>query len=558
MVAMKNTKTKLEKITYGEIHFYYPFKFADNKLSFSEICKRIERSPLLFTDEYQQQVTDSLGYSLAHAFENIKSEFETSNLFPACILKMQDYEKYRSNTPSPTPIDLDNILLEIESENSKIKLNFKNADVELLNRRILRLQTEYETSMEIYGPAFTNCQDRFLLLPLQVELQNGTYTWLYPLLYIFANNMGVLKFELPLLDSNIEPLYTNEYDSLIKSVNNKWKINNYNSETSLSSIKEFYFNNLIKDAKSTLISYLNDIRNIIFVDFDGIPQHMNSIANETAEDIYRIICAPVPSRKTTSYVKDAKEYISTHSCGGHGINYIIKSTGGFLSLIDQTILSSLCLDYHNCNKADILNPFDCYYSLCNDLASILSINIEFSILIALLKKTNESNDYFNKTTSMKQLAEAQKEYNRNMLFISQLQEDCYGSVSEQFELVERMMPHYFKPNITEAKKEAINSLLNQKEQEKNDRFQNYISTGGLLLTLIFGLPSLYESLTIIRGFFSFIPFNIPYLSVLNISIVLWLALNTLVILNICLKKRQSKPKHLMDSTIQPKSDHETP
>ena len=156
------------------------------------------------------------------------------------------------------------------------------------------------------------------------------------------------------------------------------------------------------------------------------------------------------------------------------------------------------------------------------------------------------------------LAEAQKEYNRNVLFISQLQEDCYGSVSEQFELVEHMMPHYFKPNITAAKKEAINNLLNQKEQEKNECFQNYISTGGLLLTLIFGLPSLYESLTIIREFFSFIPFDIPYLSILNISIISWLALNVLVILNIYLKKRQSKPKYLMDSTIQPKSDHETP
>ena len=444
---MKNPKTKLEKITYGEIHFYYPFKFANKELSFSEICKKIEKSPLLFTDEYQQQVANSLGYSLARAFENIKNEFETSNSAPACILKMQDYEKYRTNKPFPSPLDLDNILLEVESDNSTLKLYFKNADVELLNRRILRLQTEYETSTRIYGQTFTDCQNRFLLLPLQVELQNGTYTWLYPLLYIFANNMGVLKFELPLLDSNIEPLYTNDYDSLIKSINNRWKINNYNSETSLSSIKEFYFNNLIKDTQSTLILYLNDIRNIILVDFDGIPQHMNSIANETVEDIYRIVCAPVPSRKTTSYVKDAQKYISTHSCGGHGINYIIKSTGGFLSLIDQTIFYSLCPDYHNCNKADILNPFDCHYSLCNHLASMLSINIEFSILIALLKKVNESNDYFNKTTSMKQLAEAQKEYNRNVLFISQLQEDCYGSVSEQFELVEHMMPHYFKPRI---------------------------------------------------------------------------------------------------------------
>lgn len=50
-----------------------------------------------------------------------------------------------------------------------------------------------------------------------------------------------------------------------------------------------------------------------------------------------------------------------------------------------------------------------------------------------------------------------------------------------------MMPHYFKHEITSAKKIAIDNILQQNEQEKNERFQNYISTGGLILTLIFGL-----------------------------------------------------------------------
>lgn len=52
---------------------------------------------------------------------------------------------------------------------------------------------------------------------------------------------------------------------------------------------------------------------------------------------------------------------------------------------------------------------------------------------------------------MKKLSDTQIEYNKNVLFISELQENCYGSVSEQTALLEKMMPHYFKHEITSAK-----------------------------------------------------------------------------------------------------------
>ena len=40
-----------------------------------------------------------------------------------------------------------------------------------------------------------------------------------------------------------------------------------------------------------------------------------------------------------------------------------------------------------------------------------------------------------------------------------IQENCYGSVSEQTALLEKMMPHYFKHEITSAKKIAIDLSL---------------------------------------------------------------------------------------------------
>ena len=494
---MSNQDSNTKKIAYGELHFYYPFKF-DNKYSYTQIHKKIEKSPLLFTDEYQQKVMDSLGYSLVETFNDIKKEFEaSSSLNNPCILKMSDYQKYKSMKCAPMSINPDDILLEIESGESSIKFYIKDADLELLNQRIIRLQEEYDISLKFYGHNFTNRQDRFLLLPLKIELENGKFTWLYPLIYLFENNMGILKLELPIFDSCIEPLLENDYDRFLKKIINKWKIRNYNSEMTLSSIQNFYLSNLLDDIKIDMVSYSNELKNIILIDFDGIPQHINSIPNDVKEDLFRIICAPVPSRNNTTYTKDADEYLKNHSWGGHGVKYIAKSTGGCLSFIDKTILDYVSDDYKTETKTSVLTPFNDYYNLCNKLARDLCVNVEFALIIILLKKTNESNDYFNKIASMKKLSDTRIEYNKNVLFISELQENCYGSVSEQTALLEKMMPHYFKHEITSAKSTAINNILQQNEQEKNERFQNYISTGGLILTLIFGLPSLYETSAIV-------------------------------------------------------------
>lgn len=539
---MSTQDSNTKKIAYGELHFYYPFKF-DNKYSYTQIHKKIEKSPLLFTDEYQQKVIDSLGYSLVETFNDIKKEFEaSSSLNNPCILKMSDYQKYKSMKCAPMSINPDDILLEIESGESSIKFYIKDADLELLNQRIIRLQEEYDISLKFYGHNFTNRQDRFLLLPLKIELENGKFTWLYPLIYLFENNMGILKLELPIFDSCIEPLLENDYDRFLTKIINKWNIKNYNSETTLSSIQNFYLSNLLDDIKIDMVSYSNELKNIILIDFDGRPQHINSIPNDVKEDLFRIICAPVPSRNNTTYSKDADEYLKNHSWGGHGVKYIAKSTGGCLSFIDKTISDYVSDDYKTETKTSVLTPFNDYYNLCNKLARDLCVNVEFALIIILLKKTNESNDYFNKIASMKKLSDTRIVYNKNILFISELQENCYGSVSEQTSLLEKMMPHYFKHEITSAKKIAIDNILQQNEQEKNERFQNYISTGGLILTLIFGLPSLYETLTIFRKLFSFYPYNIPYLTLENTSIILWLTLNGIIILKLYLRKYYPKIK----------------
>lgn len=52
-------------------------------------------------------------------------------------------------------------------------------------------------------------------------------------------------------------------------------------------------------------------------------------------------------------------------------------------------------------------------------------------------------------------------------FICQLQEDYYGTVSEQISTLKNLMPHYMKPEITDTKLSAIDNILTNKQQQNN-------------------------------------------------------------------------------------------
>ena len=79
------------KIKYGELHIYYPFKF-ETKKKYADVCEAIEGSKILFSNEYQEKILNALGNSLSQTIDDIKREFENSNL-NFVTFKMQDYDR---------------------------------------------------------------------------------------------------------------------------------------------------------------------------------------------------------------------------------------------------------------------------------------------------------------------------------------------------------------------------------------------------------------------------------------------------------------------------------
>lgn len=538
---MAKTKKEITHLNYGELHMYYPIKF-DTKLSFSKLCDALSKSNVSFNKEYQQKIMDSLGVSLANTVNDFQQNMSCTDMDDIALsFKVRDFETNKIYQPhrdyKPAyEINAETIRIELLSSDSSIYLNVVNTELEALQQRITRMQKEFELSDKIYGNSFTSNQERILLLPFKAKLSNDKIVWIHAILFIFRNNMGILKLELPLIDTDITPLKEYDADSMVKSIDNCWHINTVDSNIKLSELPNYYLKSIVENNKINIIKYNNDIRNIIFVDFDEIPRQINNISSDIQEELFRIISAPVPDYPFTSYSKDAREHIEKLSWGQHSIKYIIKTNGGVLSLIDKNLLDYYSSIFKKENNTSVLDDSD-YTYMCNMLANDININIEFAIIIIMLKRTNECNDIYNKTQKKHNLFKIRKEYNQNILFINELQNTCYGTVIDQTSQIEKMMSLYLKKDINTANQTALNNILRDEEQKKNEHFINFISAGTLILSIVFGLPSIYESLSILRKTtLVILENNIPYITIKNSSVILWILLNFFIIIRLLFKK----------------------
>lgn len=123
----------------------------------------------------------------------------------------------------------------------------------------------------------------------------------------------------------------------------------------------------------------------------------------------------------TSYKKDVKEYLRDHSWGNHNVKYVLKSTGGCLSFVDQALLDYVCEEFKDKYKTTVLNESD-YFYICNQISRDLQNNAELALLIIILKKANNHNTIIQKINAPQNLTKIQNEYWENIKFICQLQE----------------------------------------------------------------------------------------------------------------------------------------
>ena len=279
---MKKDTVGINVIKYGEFHTYYPLKF-DTDLSFENLCTAIAESSFVFKEDYSEKNLQALGVLLAQTVEEFNQNYSSSD---SVYIKMQDFEKYKLTTSSPLDLKNQELRIELDDTGNSLKIAVINTELESLENRIRRIQDEFEYSSQYYGQYFVNSHERFLLLPLKVELNSKENVWLFAILYVFSNKMGVLKLELPLINVDSKPLKNNEVNQFISKIHCTWK-DDFSSINTLDEISKFYINALHKKLKISIWKYNDTINHIILADFDGVPSQINNIPDILQEDIFR-------------------------------------------------------------------------------------------------------------------------------------------------------------------------------------------------------------------------------------------------------------------------------
>lgn len=522
----------IEKIQCGRIDFYIPLMF-ETKYDFNDICGKIDHR----LDEDISGPYSDIEQDYQDFLEDKEDELR-GKLSVFQRIRKFDRDRRRSKRCEISRKNMNNVI-EIESTDKGIRITLSNKELEVFKDKQNDFIRMYDKYKEIYGLKFTSSQYIFVLLPLHIQLNNGEYVWLNSVLFIFQNKMGILKLELPLSNVSVQPLMEYRYDDFIKNIESPWFMNIEFKENSIEYIQEAYENWLIKGCGINVKQMGSAFRNIILSDFDGMPKQIRNIPNAVMVDLYRIIAAPLEKMDCTSYEKEAWEYIEKHQWVKHNSKYICSTTGGCLSITDIAFRDFFLDKYKQEWDVTDFEEQDIKY-VYEKVVGNLCLNVEYAIIIIVLKYALKEFLYEMLLKKPKAMHDIRREYNVSSMFISELQEGCFGTVSEQIETFERVMPYYLKEDITSNKLKALDNVLNDEETKRRESLQNIIGFGGLMMAALFGLPAIYETLSILRSICNFITFDIPMFTLKTASTLVWFIV--LCILSYALNRSRNRRK----------------
>lgn len=488
-------KKEINKISYGLINSYWPFRF-ETQDSYNEICNNIKCSSIVYSKDYYEkkiQSFDSETCELKELIEDKLHDIYINNIeIESSMIELVNFMNQYLETKEMDETDFYIVIQEKE-----LKVQIKSSELEVLKKREEQYCSQQELFEKFYGNNFVESYTSYILLPLKIKLCNGNIVYINCILYVFANKMGIIKLEIPI--SDIE-LYQVNYilsdciDEIIgrKDFNYEWPAND------LYDIAGFYIYQLLEQTKHDMVRYKHGMDHIMLIDYENAPKYLNKMPDGIQEGLFKIVASPVETGVIKDLRKQAKEYLNNNCWEKNHVNYYIKTTGGCLTVIDRHLLDEsrkmFCLD----NNKEHLTLEDKEF-LNEKIAFDIFVNTEFALLILILKKTNNCSNYNQKMFMNKDFDVIQNEYWQNKLFISELQDNCYGTVYEQMQLFEEKMTHYFHLKLRAEKDDSINKIIEQKQYRKNEKLQKLLSAFSTIIVVILGLPAIVDTVKIFKG-----------------------------------------------------------
>lgn len=494
-------KESLNYIDNGAIDFYFGLRI-ETKLNFEElcanICKRVDES----FENYDN-------YIKALFQENMEKVIRESGLENKLHIKDPDKSKIMAkfNDLSEQNDEICSIEFDITDN------GFKFTPYTKVNNYLAQMRVEsnfdYDYSKEVYGDFYINSQTRFILPPIKIELKNGLSALLSAVLVVFKNNTAVLRMTLPIDDMDSKPLMLNDIDNYILSAKTLYGFPLQLKDESIEAIKACYCQFLAGTNDVNAVVCFKKIVNIMLANHSCMVNNIKDIPDKIKEDIYRISIAPVQERKDVSYVDEAKKHFDKNGYFFNGIGYILSSMGKCVSVIDNTVVEFI---------KDNFATEQVFSKIINDLRR----NVEFTIIILLLKNINDSYTFEQNGFENSKLGKVKKDYNKNKIFVSLLQSNVYGSVRDLTSMFEESMMFFLDSKNVEDRMIALDNILEEEQSRRTLQLQNVISIVGLIFTIIFGLPAINETLLHIRTLCFFIKEDINFMTVENCSFLIWL------------------------------------
>lgn len=492
-------KRELLYVKNGAIDLYYGLRI-ETKLPYAKMCNNIREK---VANVFHVQ-NDNIRNVFTHNIKEAADKCGISALKVKCA-DWPDTEKH----PELSSISKDDISgIEFKMKPRGFSICGRTILEDYLSQAIDDIEGNYTHNREIYGEYYVNAHALIPMSPIKIKLKNGSSTLLHVMLFLFKNKMGVLRMTLPIDNLDTIPLTENNIDNYIACAETFQGFPVPLLDKSIGSIAALYYQFLTEVKKITSVVPFKNVVNIILANHSKAFDSVDNVPEELKEDIYKICAAPIHDMPGFSYKQDAIKHFADLSYRFKGLAYVIGTMGKCVSIIDKTFVKSIGADFSNIQAL-------------NWIIKEIRRNVEFTIIILLLKNINNGYIFDQSISSSNNLYKTNNDYNMSKIFISLLKSGVYGSVRELTTAFEEKMTYFLDEENVSDRINAMNNILDGEQSRRTIRLENILSVGGLLFTIIFGLPAINETLAYIRAFCSFIEINIPIISIKNCSIIIW-------------------------------------
>lgn len=511
-------KNKNLYINYGELFLYFPFQLLDG-FDNEKLNYIILDNPIIISEKYlenkKNELRDKECLIIEEVCKTIEKDERINVIRGTKGMKLEIKEDFKEeciayiNTIAKNIAIKNGLLLEdnsnlrIDFTESYLKFTIEDPEEEDAYRSLFDLAANKRIESKTYSSFFNEKHKKYIIKPCKMINKKGTTIWLRAELLYFENGMGIIKMNFP--------VYNTDGDFI-----KKYRLNDYFEKiitaeqiefTNIEDYATYLYDNLF-DGIEAYFERSMDL--ITLIDTNIELKDSRNVPNELKKEAYLITNAPVPEINFDDCLALAKEHFESNSFSLSQVLSVIRTTGGCLVIPSEKTKNKVFEDTKELEyKKEEINHI---------IARDVCCSTEFSLIVMMLETLNGKSTLFNLSSNSNIHKKTISNYLNNKLFINNLQDDCYGSVSKQIADFKKMMYLYKQENLINESINIEKILISNKEAENKEKLNNIISIGSLIFVILFGLPTIYESLIIIKGLFS-IKDLIPYFSIEQISIL---------------------------------------